>query len=129
MTKIADNFRQEFQITKEDTEIQLPIGLRISTVQIIEEVGPKVLYLDKETLKYPLTLRKWHKGDYFYPLGMSGRKKLSKYFKDEKVDVIAKEKQWLLCSGNEIIWVVGKRADDRYKITNSTKKIVKIALN
>ena len=129
LTKIADNFRQEFQITKEDTEIQLPIGLRISTVQIIEEVGPKVLYLDKETLKYPLTLRKWHKGDYFYPLGMSGRKKLSKYFKDEKVDVIAKEKQWLLCSGNEIIWVVGKRADDRYKITNSTKKIVKIALN
>ena len=60
---------------------------------------------------------------------MGGRKKLSKYFKDEKVDVIAKEKQWLLCSGNEIIWVVGKRADDRYKITNSTKKILKIALN
>ena len=129
LTKIADNFQKEFQITKEETEIQLPIGLSISTVHIIEEVGPNVLYLDKETLKYPLTLRKWQKGDYFYPLGMGGRKKLSKYFKDEKVDVIAKEKQWLLCSGNEIIWVVGKRADDRYKITNSTKKILKIALN
>ena len=98
-------------------------------MHIIEEVGPNVLYLDKETLKYPLTLRKWQKGDYFYPLGMVGRKKLSKYFKDEKVDVIAKEKQWLLCSGNDIIWVVGKRADDRYKITNSTTKILKIALN
>jgi tRNA(Ile)-lysidine synthase len=129
LTNIADNLQKEFQITKEDTEIQLPIGLRISTVQIIEEVGPNVLYLDKETLKYPLTLRKWQKGDYFYPLGMGGRKKLSKYFKDEKIDVIAKEEQWLLCSGNEIIWVVGKRADDRYKITNSTKKILKIALN
>ena len=129
LTKIADNFQKEFQITKEETEIQLPIGLSISTVHIIEEVGPNVLYLDKETLKYPLTLRKWQKGDYFYPLGMGGRKKLSKYFKDEKVDVIAKEKQWLLCSGDDIIWVVGKRADDRYKITNSTKKILKIALN
>ena len=129
LTKIADNFQKEFQITKEETEIQLPIGLSISTVHIIEEVGPNVLYLDKETLKYPLTLRKWQKGDYFYPLGMGGRKKLSKYFKDEKVDVIAKEKQWLLCSGDDIIWVVGKRADDRYKITNSTKKILKIELN
>ncbi|GAG70484.1 unnamed protein product, partial [marine sediment metagenome] len=113
LTNIAENFQQEFQITKKDTEIQFPIGLRISTVHSIEEVGPKVLYVDKETLKYPLTLRKWQKGDYFYPLGMGGRKKLSKYFKDEKVDVIAKEKQWLLCSGNDIIWVVEKRADDR----------------
>jgi len=129
LTNIEDNLQKEFQITKEDTEIQTPIGLSISSVHIIEEVGPNVLYLDKETLKYPLTLRKWQKGDYFYPLGMKGRKKLSKYFKDEKVDVIAKEKQWLLCSGNDIIWVVGKRADDRYKITNSTNKILKIALN
>ncbi len=92
-------------------------------------MGHNVLYVDKETLKYPLTLRKWQKGDYFYPLGMKGRKKLSKYFKDEKIDIIAKEKQWLLCSGNDIIWVVGKRADDRYKITNSTNKILKIVLN
>jgi tRNA(Ile)-lysidine synthase len=129
LTNIANNFQKVFQITKEDTEIQIPIGLRISTVHSIEEVGPKVLYVDKETLKYPLTLRKWQKGDYFYPLGMGGRKKLSKYLKDEKVDVIAKEKQWLLCSGNDVIWVVGKRADDRYKITKSTKKISKIVLN
>lgn len=129
LTNIADNFQKEFQISKKETEIQIPIGLSISTVYIIEEVGPNVLYLDKETLKYPLTLRKWQKGDYFYPLGMGGRKKLSKYFKDEKIDVIAKDKQWLLCSGNEIIWVVGKRADDRYKITNSTKKLLKIVLN
>ena len=129
LANIVDNVQKEFQITKEDTEIQLPIGLSISSVHIIEEVGHNVLYLDKETLKYPLTLRKWRKGDYFYPLGMKGRKKLSKYFKDEKIDVIAKEKQWLLCSGNDIIWVVGKRADDRYKITNSTNKILKIVLN
>ncbi|MBT8297460.1 MAG: tRNA lysidine(34) synthetase TilS, partial [Maribacter sp.] len=74
-------------------------------------------------------LRKWQKGDYFYPLGMQGRKKLSKYFKDEKVDVIAKEKQWLLCSGNDIVWVIGKRGDDRFKVTEKTKKILKLVLN
>lgn len=129
LANIADDFQEAFQIKKEDTEVQTPIGLRISTVNIIEAVGPDVLYVDKETLKYPLVLRKWQKGDYFYPLGMGGRKKLSKFFKDEKLDVISKEKQWLLCSDNKIVWVVGKRADDRFKITEKTKYILKIVLN
>ena len=129
LTNIIDDFHEEFQIRKEDPEIQTPIGLKISTVNLIEAVGPNILYVDKETLKYPLVLRKWQKGDYFYPLGMDGGKKLSKYFKDEKLDVIQKEKQWLLCSDNKIVWVVGKRADDRFKITEKTKDILKIVLN
>jgi tRNA(Ile)-lysidine synthase len=129
LTNIADDLNEAFQIKKEVTEIKTPIGLKISTVNLIEAVGPNILYVDKETLKYPLLLRKWQKGDYFYPLGMGGSKKLSKYFKDEKVDVIAKERQWLLCSDNKIVWVVGKRADDRFKITEKTKDILKIVLN
>ena len=129
LTKIADDFQKEFQITIEDTEIQIPIGLSISGVHLIEEVGPKVLYVDKETLKYPLVLRKWQKGDYFYPLGLGGRKKLSKFFKDEKIDILTKEKQWLLCSDNQIVWVVGKRADERFKITANTKNILKIKVH
>ncbi|MBT8306259.1 MAG: tRNA lysidine(34) synthetase TilS, partial [Maribacter sp.] len=87
------------------------------------------LYVDKETLKYPIKLRKWQKGDYFYPLGMTGRKKISKYFKDEKVSVLAKEVQWLLCSDGNIVWVVGKRADDRFKVTEKTRNILRIILN
>ena len=57
---------------------------------------------------------------------MQGKKKLSKFFKDEKLDVLSKEKQWLLCSDNEIVWVVGKRADERFKVEGSTKQILKI---
>jgi tRNA(Ile)-lysidine synthase len=67
------------------------------------------------------------KGDYFYHAGMRGKKKLSKYFKDEKLSLIAKEKIWLLCNGeNEIIWVIGKRLDNRFRVTNKTIEILKI---
>ena len=71
-------------------------------------------------------LRNWEKGDYFYPFGMQGKKKLSKFFKDEKMDVLSKGKQWLLCSGDDIVWVVGKRADERFKVGESTREIIKI---
>jgi len=77
-------------------------------------------------LKFPLTVRKWQKGDYFYPLGMKGKKKLSKYFKDEKISILDKEKIWLLCSEDKVAWVVGKRLDNRFRITDKTKNILKI---
>ncbi|MDH5413765.1 MAG: tRNA lysidine(34) synthetase TilS [Flavobacteriaceae bacterium] len=85
-----------------------------------------VAFLDLRNLKFPLTVRKWEKGDYFYPLGMKGKKKLSKYFKDEKISILDKEKIWLLCSEDQVAWVVGKRLDDRFRITDKTKNILKI---
>ena len=89
----------------------------------------KVVCIDKEMLKFPLTVRKWRNGDYFYPLGMQGKKKLSKFFKDEKISILEKEKTWLLCSANnEVIWIVGKRLDNRFKITESTTKTLKITI-
>ncbi len=115
----------QFLIQKGETKIKVPIHLQISEIKNIEEIGTNILYVDIAALNYPLVVRKWKKGDYFYPLGMVGKKKLSKYFKDEKVDVISKEKQWLLCSDHSIIWVIGKRADNRFKVTKSTEKIVK----
>jgi tRNA(Ile)-lysidine synthase len=70
-------------------------------------------------------LRNWRESDFFYPRGLNGRKKLSKYFKDEKFSILDKEKQWLLCSGDDIIWVVGKRVDERYSIEdNSEDKLI-----
>lgn len=90
----------------------------------------EAISIDKSLLKFPLTVRKWENGDYFYPLGMQGKKKLSKFFKDEKFSILEKEKTWLLCNANnDIIWVIGKRLDNRYKITNSTTKVLKINLN
>ncbi|MDN3641480.1 tRNA lysidine(34) synthetase TilS [Lutimonas halocynthiae] len=82
-------------------------------------------HFDKNLLTYPLYVRKWEKGDYFYPIGMKGKKKLSKFFKDEKYSLLQKENIWLLCSGSDVIWVIGKRMDDRYKITDKTIHIIK----
>ena len=83
--------------------------------------------VDKNLLKFPLVVRKWEKGDYFYPDGMKGKKKLSKYFKDEKMSLLEKEKIWLLCTKeNKIVWVIGKRLDDRFRVTDKTIEILKI---
>ncbi len=129
LSTISKKTNVQFEITAATTQIDEPVHLSFHNVDTIEETGSHVLYVDKETLKYPMKLRKWQKGDYFYPLGMTGRKKISKYFKDEKVSVLAKEAQWLLCSDGNIVWVVGKRADDRFKVTEKTRDILRIILN
>ena len=126
LSKIVDPNNKTYQIQENDLTITMPLSLVIKNVSALTETGKGTLYVDKETLKYPLTIRKWEKGDYFYPLGMRGKKKLSKFFKDEKIDVISKHNQWLLCSKNEIVWVIGKRADNRFKVTDDTKTILKI---
>ncbi|WP_300487152.1 tRNA lysidine(34) synthetase TilS [Flavobacterium sp.] len=100
-----------------------------SVTNVTEDRGGKVIFVDKDKLKLPLILRKWKEGDYFYPSGMTGRKKISKYFKDEKFSLIDKENSWLLCSGNEIVWVVGKRSDRRFRIEQATNNIIKIELH
>jgi tRNA(Ile)-lysidine synthase len=108
----------------ESGDADFPLRLRI--VSQMEETGSKVLYVDLETLKQGLHVRKWEQGDYFYPLGMSGRQKIAKYFKDHKFTRYEKEDQWILCSGSEIVWLVGHRPDERFKITSKTKKILKL---
>lgn len=117
-----------WEIEKETSSIQQPIALSFyyrDTFKINskENTGQ----FDFSKLKFPLLLRKWKNGDFFYPLGMRGRKKLlSDYFIDEKMSVFDKNNCWLLCSGKDIIWIIGRRADERYKITNQTKKILEI---
>ena len=94
----------------------------------IEKKDNKIIYLDNDLLSYPLQLRKRKEGDYFYPFGMKYQKKLlSKFFKDEKYSLLDKENQWILTDQKDnIIWVVEKRADERYKINEKTKNILKI---
>ena len=124
---IQDN--EEWVIPLEKADISLPFSLRISFVEKMDSYAKNILYVDKETLEENLVLRKYKKGDYFYPFGMKGKKKISKFFKDQKYNMIEKENQWLLCSGNNIIWVIGKRPDERFKVTQKTKTIVKIIVN
>ncbi len=125
---LAPEVSENFTIEEEQIEITIPIHIEIESVDDLKETGEHILYVDKDSLKYPLVVRKWEKGDYFYPFGMKGRKKLSKYFKDEKVDIISKEKQWLLCSGNEVVWVIGRRSDQRFSVTKKTRQIVKFTI-
>ena len=87
---------------------------------------PHIACLDYEKVRFPLIIRKWERGDYFYPLGMKQRKKLSDYFVDRKFSLVKKEQALILESAGKIIWIIGERIDERSKVKGSTTKILKI---
>jgi tRNA(Ile)-lysidine synthase len=86
----------------------------------------EIACIDKDKLTFPLVLRKWKKGDNFAPLGMTGWKKVSDYLVDQKFSLYDKQQAWLLCDGGNIVWIVGHRLDNRYKVTDQTKNILQI---
>ena len=112
---------ESYSIASGLTTIDTPLRLFFTQEKTFKKVDSKSLMLDKSKLKFPLLLRKWKQSDYFYPNGLKGSKKLSKYFKDEKYSLLEKEAQWLLCSGEDIVWVVGERADQRFLANAETK--------
>ena len=124
----TDRISDEYFIKESQTELNFPLKLTFCNVSDITISDSKTIFVDADALKFPLKLRKWQEGDYFYPFGMSGKKKLSKFFKDEKFSIIDKENAWLLCSENQIVWLVGKRLDDRFKVNENTQTIIKIQL-
>ncbi|SEQ56060.1 tRNA(Ile)-lysidine synthase [Hyunsoonleella jejuensis] len=129
LSTISFEESETISISKNETKKETPFGvLFFNEADTISRDKPNAIYVDKDKLKYPLQLRKRQEGDVFYPLGMQGKKKLSKYFKDEKFSLLDKENTWLLCSGEDIVWVINRRADDRFKVTETTKQIMKIEL-
>jgi len=121
-----------YYIESDDIELFEPFDINVEKrtagdFKIRKEENIACLDLDK--LEFPLLVRKWQQGDYFQPLGMSGFKKLSDFFIDEKIPVHKKENTWLLCSGNKIVWIMGHRIDNRFKITSNTKKVLQIEIN
>lgn len=85
-----------------------------------------VALVDADKLRFPLTLRRWQQGDWFVPFGMSGRKKVSDFLIDAKVSMAEKSRQFVLLSGDDVVWVVGRRADDRFRLTRQTENVLKI---
>jgi tRNA(Ile)-lysidine synthase len=120
---------EEYEISESDTEVNFPLKLSLCNVSHITINSNKAIFVDAEKIRFPLILRKWNEGDVFHPFGMNGKsKKVSKLFKDEKLSLIEKEKTWILCSDNQIVWVVGIRQDERFKTENNTNRILKIEL-
>ena len=89
-------------------------------------VPENVAQLDLDKLRYPLTLRRWREGDWFIPFGMTGRRKVSDFLIDRKVSMAEKERQFVLLSGDDIVWLVGRRIDDRYRLTRDTESVLRI---
>jgi len=91
------------------------------TLELTPSSNPDIATLDADKLTFPLIWRKWKPGDYFFPLGMTHRKKISDFLIDTKISVGEKDLVTVLEAGGEIVWVVGHRIDNRYKITPQTK--------
>ena len=119
--------KEEYYIFKDQKEIDSPLNLSFSKVADIGIVSNRAIFVDEDKLHFPLVLRRWNEGDTFQPFGMEGKsKKVSKIFKDEKLSLIDKENTWLLCSDDTIVWIIGIRQDERFKIGKTTKNRLQI---
>jgi tRNA(Ile)-lysidine synthase len=126
--KIEDEI-EEYFIYKNQKEVNIPLNLSFCKVADISIVPNTTIFVDEDKLCFPLNLRRWKIGDSFQPFGMEGNsKKVSKFFKDQKLSLIDKENIWILCFDNQIVWIVGVRQDERFKVQTTTKNILKIQL-
>ncbi|HOX77587.1 MAG TPA: tRNA lysidine(34) synthetase TilS [Bacteroidales bacterium] len=125
--------KNEYELNRNDLQIGIDVPVQLSFA-VMENIPASLKFpdnvalLDLDKLLFPLRLRKWKRGDRFIPFGMSGSIKLSDFFINQKMSKIEKENQWLLCSGTDIVWVIGRRIDDRYKIHRETQKILRISI-
>lgn len=123
---------QNILIEAQDSTIAFAGGsLQLSTMDAAAlelSTDNHIAQLDADLIQFPLLLRKWKTGDYFYPLGMTKKKKLSRFFGDLKMSLPEKENTWVLEMDKRIVWVVGRRIDERVKVTGKTKRVVLIKL-
>jgi tRNA(Ile)-lysidine synthase len=112
------------------SSIEIPIKLTLSySLQangFTIEKQPEVACVDLEKLTFPLEIRHPKEGDFFYPFGNRGKKKLSDFFINQKWNLLEKENCWVLTSDKQIVWIIGHRIDDRFKVEPNTKNILKI---
>lgn len=132
INKIEQQQNEVFYIDKTQKFIQEPIPMRISVERYNNEYripnSKDIAVFDYDKIHFPFMLRRWNQGEYFKPLGMEGYKKLSDFFIDEKMSIPEKENAWILSSENKVVWIIGRRIDDRFKLTNETKLVLRIEL-
>lgn len=127
----TDSDAGEYLIAEDVREIREPLHMTLEFVGKCDFNlcrSASVASFDAGKLRYPLLLRRWRHGDRFVPFGMRKHKKLSDFFCDAKLSIEDKENVWLLCSGDDIVWVVGMRIDGRYAITGDTERILTIRI-
>lgn len=133
--------RQEEKIS-EDTEyllpdegtLQLPDGTKLSVCRMIPDADWKVprcsdtLYIDAERIDGALIVRHPREADRFQPFGMRGTKLLSDFYTDIKLPRTEKSRQWILCHGSEIVWAIGKRSSERYRLLGGEKEVIVVSI-
>lgn len=117
-----------FYINDVQSRLETPVSLVMQTIPRPElfEKSNRVLYVDRNKLVFPLMLRRWEHGDWFIPFGMKGRKKVSDYFTDQKLSVKDKGETWLLFSDEKLVWIVGHRSDNRFRVDESTTEVLRV---
>lgn len=129
ISELQTNENQFIEIEESIKKIDKPLCLKIEKIENKKiEITKKsnIAFLNFDKLKFPMILRKWQAGDSFQPFGMRGKKKLSDYFIDEKLSQLEKNEQYVLISGDKIVWIVNRRIDDKFKVDESCKSILKI---
>ncbi len=124
--KVLESNNEEITLTLDnDNQVAIPKHLHLETT----ELGNFYWKIDSDKITFPLKLRRKKDGDLFHPIGMIGKKKISKFFKDEKIPILAQQKIWLLCDGNDhILGVIPYRQDRRFAVSKESKKSIKIKL-
>ena len=132
LKKLNESKEEEYLIYEDQSSIVCPINLQFDCLPSSDfkfSMDSSVAALDYDKLEFPLTLRKWRNGDSFQPLGMQGKKKLSDFFIDKKYSVFEKQNTWIVCTNDKIVWVVGARIDERFKLVENSQKVYLVQLN
>ena len=127
ISELKESEEKIYYIEEDDAELFEPFDILVQKADSVNFDIIKrsnVACIDYDMIQFPLLIRKWKQGDYFQPLGMTGIKKVSDFLIDRKVPLHEKENVWLLCSGKKIVWIMGLRLDERFKVTSDTKKVL-----
>ncbi len=131
ISELKNEEERIYYIEEDDMELFAPLDISIDKLdgfgfKIIKE--RHIACIDLDEITFPLLIRRWKQGDYFQPLGMTGFKKVSDFFIDQKIPIHEKENTWLLCSGKKIVWIMDHRLDNRFKVTSETQRVLKIEI-